>query len=55
MRIPDRIFQTNKKLYVTLNTKNIQNLEFDNHLWLPFIDQPKSEACSFFNILFSDI
>ena len=42
--IPDGIYQTNNKLFVTVNPKNTCKLEFSNHLWLIFIDQPQSDV-----------
>ena len=52
MRITDGIFQTNKKLFVTVNPKNVCNLEFSNNLWLPFIDQLHLDVVVFTMITF---
>ena len=43
MIIPVYIHQTNTKLSVTVKTKNACKLEFTDHLWLPFLDQPQSD------------
>ena len=40
MRIPVDIHERNKKFTVTVQLKNACNLEFVDHLWLPFLDQP---------------
>ena len=45
-------FQTNKKLFVTVNPKKSCRLEFSDHLWLPFIDQPHSDVVIFAIIYF---
>ena len=42
MRIPVDIYQTNKKFFVTVQPKNACKLEFADHLWIPFIDEPQS-------------
>ena len=47
MIIADNINQTNKKLCVTFQTKNAYKLEFADHLWLPFTDQPQSDVVLF--------
>ena len=54
MRIPDAIFQTNKKWFVTIYPKNVCKLEFTDPLWLLFIDQPMSDFVVFANNYFSD-
>ena len=54
MRISDDIFQTNKKLFVTVNPRNACKLEFNYHLWIPFIDQPQSYVV-FFAIIYFQI
>ena len=36
------IYQTNKKFFVTVKPKNACKLEFEDNLWLPFIDQTQS-------------
>ena len=48
------IFQTNFKLFVTVHPKNACKLEFSDHLWLRFIDQPQSDVI-IFNNYFLDI
>ena len=40
MRIHNRICQNIKKLFVTVNPRNVCKMEFSDHLWLPFLDQP---------------
>ena len=55
MRIPDGIFQTNKKFFVTVYPKNAYKLEFTDRLWLLFLHQPMSELVVFANNYFSDI
>ena len=47
MRIADRIYQNNKRLFVTVNTRNVCKLEFSDYLWLPFHDQPQSYVVVF--------
>ena len=47
MRIPIEFHQTSKKVSVTVQPKNSCKLEFADHLWLPFIDQPQSEIVVF--------
>ena len=42
MRITDHICKNNKHLFVTVNPRSACKLEFSDHLWLPFIDQPQS-------------
>ena len=37
-----RYYQTNKKFFVTVKPKNACKLEFEDNLWLPFIDQTQS-------------
>ena len=39
VRIPDRIFETNKRLFLTVNRRNKGKLGFSDNLWLPFIDK----------------
>ena len=36
------IYQTNKKLFVTVHQNKTCKFELTDHLWLPFIDQPES-------------
>ena len=50
--IPDRIFQTNKKLFVMVNRRYACKLEFDNHLLLTFLYQPQSDVVVFAIIYF---
>ena len=52
MIIPDVIVQTNQKLFATINPKNACKLEFSDHLWLPFLDQPQSDVKVFAIITF---
>ena len=40
MSIPDVMFQTNKKLFMTFHPKNACELKISDNLWLPFLDQP---------------
>ena len=37
---------------MTINPQNACKLEFDGHLWLPFLDQPQSEVVVFIIITF---
>ena len=55
MRITDGIFQTNKKLFVTVHPKNARKLEFADNLWLPFVDQLQSDVVVFETITFQNI
>ena len=41
------IHQTKKKFYFTVQPKNAFKLEFADHLWLPFIDQPQYDIVLF--------
>ena len=52
MRIPVDIYQTNKKLLNIFQPKNICKLEFADHLWLPFLDQPQLDIVFFATITF---
>ena len=52
VRILYHIFQTNKKLFVTVNPINACKLRFSDHLWLPFLDQPQSDVLVFAIIYF---
>ena len=52
MIIPDEIYQTNQKLFVSVQPKNACKLEFADHLWLPFLDQPQSDIVFFAIITF---
>ena len=47
MIIPVDIHQTNKKFYFTVQPKNACQLKFEDHLWLPFLDQPQSDIVFF--------
>ena len=47
MKIPYGIYQTNKKLFVTVQPKYACKLEFAYHLWLPFIYRPQSDIVKF--------
>ena len=40
MRIPDGIFQTHKKLFLSVNPNKICKLESAGHLWLQYNDRP---------------
>ena len=50
MRIPVDINE--KKFTVTVQPKNSCKLEFLDHLWLPFLDQPQSDIVFFVVINF---
>ena len=52
MIIPVDIHQTNKKFYFTVQPKNACQLKFEDHLWLPFLDQPQSDIVFFAMITF---
>ena len=52
--------EINKRFTITVQPKNACKLEFVNHFWPPFLDQPKSDIVVFainnfqiFNILVS--
>ena len=47
IKIPDGSFQTNKKLFDMVNPKSACKLEFADHLWIPFLDQPQSDVVDF--------
>ena len=47
MRIPVDIHKTNQKFSVIVQIKNAYKLEFVDHLWLPFIDEPHSDIVVF--------
>ena len=53
MRTIDDIFQTNKKLLVTICPKNACKLGFTYRLWLLFLDQPMSDFAVFAENYFS--
>ena len=50
MRVPVDIHETNKMFATTVQPKNVCRLEFADHLWLPFLDQPQSDIV-FFEII----
>ena len=52
MRIPFDIYQTNRKFPATVQPKNECRLEFSDHLWLPFLEQPQSKILVFVIITF---
>ena len=52
MVIPDRNFQNNKKLFVTVHPNNACKLEFADRLWLPFLDQSQSDIIDFTKVTF---
>ena len=52
MIIPVDIHQTNKKFYIAVQPKHACILEFADHLWLPFIDQPQYDIVVFEIIAF---
>ena len=52
MKIPVELHQTNKYFYVIVKPKNVCKLEFADHLWLPFLDQPQSNIVVFSIITF---
>ena len=47
MIISVEICQTNKNFSVTVQRKNACKLEFVDHWWLQFLDQPQSEIVVF--------
>ena len=50
MRILNRIFQTNIKLFVAVSPQNERKLEFADHQWLSNHDKPQSDAVFFVRI-----
>ena len=42
MKIPVHIYQKNKSVSVIVQPKNACKLEFADHLWMPFLEQPQS-------------
>ena len=54
MIIPDHICHNNKMLFVTVNPRNACKMEFGDHLFLPFLDQPQSDVAAF-EIIYFDI
>ena len=51
VRIPVEIHETNKKFTFTVQPKNACKLEFVDHLWIPFIDQPQLDIVVFFRYI----
>ena len=49
MRITVGIHKMNKNICGTVQPKNACKLEFSDHLWLPFLDQPQSDIKVFEN------
>ena len=47
VRIPVDVYQVNKKLCVIVKPKHACKLEFEDHFWLPFIDQPQPDIIVF--------
>ena len=47
MIFPVSVYQLNKKLYVIVQHKKECKLEFVDHLWLPFLDQPHLDIVVF--------
>ena len=52
MRFLVEIHEKNKKFTVPVQPQNECKLEFMDHLWLPFLDQPQSEIVFFAIITF---
>ena len=52
MLIPAYIYKRNKKFFVSVQPNNACKLEFADHLWLPFIDQPQCVIVVFSTITF---
>ena len=52
MQIPINIYQRTKRFFVTFQTKNVCKLEFADHLWLSFLDQPQYDIVVFAIITF---
>ena len=50
--ITGQIYQNNKKLFVTFNSRNECRMDFADRLWLPFIDQSQSDVVVFVIIYF---
>ena len=42
-----KIYQKNKKLFVTVKPKKPRELEFEDPVWLTFHDQPQSDIVVF--------
>ena len=47
VRVPVVIHHRNKNFTVTVLPKNACKLEFVDHLWIPFLDQPQSDIVVF--------
>ena len=47
MIITDRIFQNNQKLFETVNSQNACKMNFTDHLWLLFLDEPQAYVVVF--------
>ena len=43
----NRICQNNNIKIITVNPKNVCKMEFADNLWLPFLDQPRSDVVVF--------
>ena len=54
MRIPEFICQNNRRMIVLIHTINACKMVFVDRLWLPFIDQTKSDIVVF-PIIYFDI
>ena len=52
MRITVDNHETKKNSTVTVQQNNACKLEFADHLWLPYLDQPQSDIVVFANITF---
>ena len=39
--IPDRTYKIENKPFVTTHPRNAYMVEFPDHIWIPFIDQPQ--------------
>ena len=52
MILPVDIHETNKKITITVQPKHSCKLEFSDHLWQPFLDQPQSDIVVFAIITF---
>ena len=53
MRISVDINERNKKFTVTVKPKHACKLEFVDHIWLPFLDQPHYAIVVFVIITFN--
>ena len=50
--IPDRVCQTSKKLFVTVNPESACKLRLSGHLWLSFLDRTQPGVVVFSIISF---